>query len=88
VERVQQPADEAEEKAMKICRKCGQMIDIIEYGVYRKVVVDAVPYYVKADPDGEQFVRIDGSKVKAKEVPFETDGTEPAYKPHKCGGRG
>ena len=73
---------------MKICRKCGQMIDIIEYGVYRKVVVDAVPYYVIADPDGEQFVRIDGSKVMAKEVPFETDGTEPAYKPHKCGGRG
>lgn len=73
---------------MKVCRKCGQMIDIIEWGVYRKIVVDAVPYYVMADPDGEQFVRIDGSKVKAKEVPFETDGTEPAYKPHKCGGRG
>lgn len=73
---------------MKVCRRCGQMIDIIEWGVYRKIVVDAVPYYVKADQDGEQFVRIDGSKVKAKEVPFETDGTEPAYKPHKCGGRG
>ena len=73
---------------MKVCRKCGQMIDIIEWGVYRKIVVDAVPYYIKADPDGEQFVRIDGSKVKAKEVHFETDGTEPAYKPHKCGGRG
>jgi len=73
---------------MKVCRRCGQMIGIIEYGVYRKVVVDAVPYYVKADPDGEQFVRIDGSKVMAKEVPFETEGTEPAYKPHKCGGRG
>lgn len=73
---------------MKVCRKCGQMIGIIEWGVYRKIVVDAVPYYVKSDPDGEQFVRIDGSKVMAKEVPFETDGTEPAYKPHKCGGRG
>ena len=73
---------------MKVCRKCGQMIDIIEYGVYRKIVVDAVPYYVIADPGGEQFVRIDGSKVKAKEVPFETDGTEPAYNPHNCGGRG
>lgn len=73
---------------MKVCRKCGQMIDIIEWGVYRKIVVDAVPYYVMADPDGEQFVRIDGSKVMAKEVPFETEGTEPAYKPHKCGGRG
>ena len=73
---------------MKVCRKCGQMIDIIEWGVYRKIVVDAVPYYVIADPDGEQFVRIDGSKVMAKEMPFETDGTEPAYKPHKCGDRG
>lgn len=73
---------------MKVCRKCGRMIDIIEWGVYRKIVVDAVPYYVMADPNGEQFVRIDGSKVMAKEVPFETDGTEPAYKPHKCGGRG
>ena len=73
---------------MKICRKCGQMIDIIEYGVYRKVVVDAVQYYVIADPDGEQFVRIDGSKVRANEGPFETDGPEPAYKTHKCGGRG
>ena len=71
---------------MKVCRKCGQMIDIIEWGVYRKVVVDAVPYYVMADPDGEQFVRIDGSKLMAKEVPFETSGTEPAYKPHKCKG--
>ena len=71
---------------MKVCRKCGQMIDIIEWGVYRKVVVDAVPYYVMADPDGEQFVRIDGSKVMAKEMPFETSGTEPAYKPHRCKG--
>ena len=71
---------------MKVCRKCGQMIDIIEWGVYRKVVVDAVPYYVMADPDGEQFVRIDGSKVMAKEMPFEVSGTEPAYKPHRCKG--
>jgi hypothetical protein len=62
------------------------MIDIIEWGVYRKVVVDAVPYYVMADPDGEQFVRIDGSKLMAKEMPFETSGTEPAYKPHRCKG--
>ena len=70
--------------AMKICRKCGQMIDIIERGIYRKTVVDAVPYYVKADPAGEQFLRIDGSKVMAKEVPFETEGTETVYKPHRC----
>ena len=69
---------------MKVCRKCGQMIDIIEWGVYRKVVVDAVPYYVKADPGGEQFVRLNGTKVKAKEMPFEMEGTEQVYKPHRC----
>lgn len=72
---------------MKICRKCGMMIDIIERDIYRKTLVDAVPYYVIADPNGEQFLRIDGSKFLAREVPFETEGTEPAYKPHKCGGR-
>lgn len=70
---------------MKTCRKCGLMIDVIEWGVYRKTVVDAVPYYVIADPQGEQFLRIDGSKLMAKEMPFETEGTEPAYKPHRCG---
>ena len=69
---------------MKVCRKCGQMIDIIVCGVYRKTVVDAVPYYVIADQQGEQFMRIDGSKMMAREVPFETEGTEPAYKPHRC----
>ena len=71
--------------SMRICRKCGQMISVIEWGVYRKTVVDAVPYYVIADPQGEQFLRIDGSKLMAKEMPFETEGTEPAYKPHRCG---
>lgn len=72
------------EEDMKACRKCGQMIDIITLGIYRKTVVDAVPYYVKPDPAGEQFLRVDGTKIQAKEMPFETDGTEPAYKPHRC----
>ena len=77
-------AAEVEEDMMKACRKCGQMIDIITQGIYRKTVVDAVPYYVKPDPQGEQFLRMDGSKIQAKEMPFETEGTEPAYKPHRC----
>ena len=70
--------------SMKVCRKCGQMIDIITCGIYRKTVVDAVPYYVKEDQAGEQFLRIDGSKLMAREMPYETEGTEPAYKPHRC----
>lgn len=72
------------EEAMKVCRKCGLMIDIITQGIYRKTVVDAVPYYVKPDPEGEQFLRVDGTKIQAKEMPFEANGTEPAYKPHRC----
>ncbi len=71
-------------EAVKVCRKCGLMIDIITTGIYRKTVVDAVPYYVAPDPEGEQFLRIDGTKIQAKEMPFEKEGTEPAYKPHRC----
>ena len=29
---------------MKICLTCGLMIDIIETGLYRKTLVDAVPF--------------------------------------------
>ena len=72
---------------MQVCRKCGQMISVIQWGVYRKTVVDAVPYYVVPDPLGQQFLRVDGSKVRAREVPFETEWSETAYKPHICGGR-
>ena len=68
------------------CRHCGRNIAVITWGIYRKVVVDADAVMVVADPQGEEFVRIDGSKLMAKEMPFETSGTEPAYKPHRCKG--
>ena len=71
--------------AVKTCRFCGKPVSIITWGVYRKVVVDAEAVMVRADPDGEEFVRIDGSKVKAVELPFmpENGGTgEPAYRMH------
>ena len=46
---------------------------------------------VVADPGGEDYVRIDGSKVKAVEVSFMTDlpEAEPAYRQHRktCGGK-
>ena len=73
----------------KKCRKCGKMIDVITWGVYRKAIVDAEAVEVVADPEGEDFIRIDGSKVRAREA--ETGviqaGTEWAYRPHKksCG---
>ena len=66
------------------CRFCGQEIAIITWGVYRKIVVDAEPVWVLPDAEGDEFVRIDGSKVKAIEVDFITpeQGAEPAYRLH------
>ena len=69
---------------MKICRFCGKPIGIITWGVYRKVVVDAEAVMVAADPEGEEFVRVDGTKIKGKEVAYEDAVmAEPAYRIHR-----
>ena len=68
------------------CRKCGRPIGVITWGIYRKAVVDAEAVMVVADPEGEEYVRIDGSKVRAREADYEIDGTEPAYRLHRCRG--
>ena len=67
------------------CRFCGKQIGIITWGIYRKVVVDAEAVTVVADPEGEEFLRIDGSKVKAREIPMDEirSDSEPAYRPHR-----
>ena len=57
---------------IRICKKCGKQIGIITWGIYRKTVVDLLPVMVKADPVGEDYVRVDGSKVKAVEVPYDS----------------
>ena len=69
------------------CRKCGRMINVIEWGIYRKDIVDAEAVEVVEDPEGEEFVRIDGSKVQAREAEPGTIGCEYAYRPHRktCG---
>lgn len=76
---------------VKKCRFCGKEIGIITYGIYRKCVVDAEAVTVVAAPDGDEYIRVDGTKVKAKEIPFSkfgTEGAEAAYRPHRwsCGG--
>ncbi len=74
--------------SVKTCRFCGKQIAIITWGVYRKAIVDAEAVMVEANPEGECFVRIDGSKVKGFEVDFISDGkAEPAYRMHgkSCG---
>ena len=68
---------------VKICRFCGKPVAVITWGVYRKAVVDAAAVMVQANPEGEDFIRIDGSKVKGFEVDFISDGSaEPAYRMH------
>lgn len=69
--------------SFKKCRWCGKQIGIITWGVYRKVVVDADPVDVVPDEFGEEFVRIDGSKIRGREAEPGTMQTEPAYRPHR-----
>ena len=73
--------------SFKKCRICGKPIGIITRGVYRKVIVDAEAVDVVPDPEGEEFVRIDGSKIQGREAEIGTSQTEPAYRPHRktCG---
>lgn len=71
-------------QGVKICKWCGKRISIITWGVYRKAVVDADAVMVEANPEGEEFVRIDGSKVKGFEVDYLSEGkAEPAYRIHR-----
>ena len=74
-------------ESFKRCRLCGKKIGIIAWGVYRKVLVDAEAVYVVPDPEGETFVRIDGSKIRGREAEIGTVQAEPAYRPHRksCG---
>ena len=68
------------------CKYCGRKIGIITGGIYRKTVVDAEAVMVIADPEGETFLRVDGTKVRAREAAYEEAGAEPAYRPHRKNG--
>ena len=69
------------------CRKCGKPVSVITWGVYRKVLVDAEAVNVVPDPEGLEFVRIDGSKIRGSIAKPGTLQTEYAYRPHvrTCG---
>lgn len=73
--------------SFRICRKCGKPVGVIEWGVYRKVLVDAEAVDVVPDPHGEEFVRVDGSKIRGRAAEPGTLQTEPAYRLHRktCG---
>lgn len=77
----------------RICRKCGKPVAVITERVYRSILVDAEAVTVVANPAGETFVRVDGTKFRGLEVnDMETyatvirgrPGHETAYRPHRC----
>ena len=70
------------------CPMCGRKVCVIRWGLYRKAVVDPEAVEVVPDPDGEDFVRIDGSKIRGRNVGITGgSGAEPAYRMHRitCG---
>ena len=67
------------------CRKCGEPVAVITWGVYRKVLVDVEAVEVVPDPEGVDFIRIDGSKIRGRIAEPGTLQPEYAYRPHRCG---
>ena len=61
---------------------------MITWGVYRSVTVDPEAVDVAPAEDGEEFVRIDGSKIRGREAEIGTGQTEPAYRMHRKTCRG
>ena len=80
--------------SFKRCRHCGKMIGIIRERAYRKIIVDAEAVPVLLDALGEVFIRIDGSKLRGKEMSIDAaltlergtskNVTEYAYRTHRC----
>ena len=75
------------------CRRCGRKVSVISYGLYRNVLVDAEAVAVVPDMCGECFIRVDGSKMRGREVVMSLEDTkqnvksEYVYRPHAktCG---
>ena len=76
--------------SFKKCRHCGKMIGIIRERAYRKIIVDAEAVSVVPDKLGDSFIRVDGTKMRGREVTISLDslapipGGEYVYRPHKC----
>ena len=69
------------------CRKCGRPIGVIQARAYRKIIVDAETQFVHEDPDGDIYIRIDGSKMRGKSANDYHDDRitcEGVWRPHHC----
>ena len=73
----------------RLCRKCGRPIDIIKERIYRKIIVDAFPVMVLPDPHGNEYIRLDGSKMRGVPAPMDIehswDMAEGVFQIHRCG---
>ena len=71
----------------RLCRKCGRPIGVIQARAYKKIIVDADTQFVHADPYGEVFIRIDGTKMRGRTDDRWSKGTvkpEFVWNPHRC----
>ena len=72
-------------KARK-CRKCGKPIDVITQRLYRKIIVDALPVMVVPDRLGDEYIRLDGSKMRGLIAPMDSNvPAEGVFRVHRCG---
>lgn len=73
----------------RLCRKCGRPIDIIRERIYRKIIVDAYPVLVIPDPHGNEYIRLDGSKMRGvpaqMDIEHSRDMAEGVFQIHRCG---
>ena len=85
---------------VKRCRKCGKPVSVISFGIYRNVLVDINAIPAVPDMCGEQFIRVDGTKMRGRPVDIEespvlvnsknakaSERIEYVYRPHTrtCG---
>lgn len=70
--------------SFKNCRICGRPVGIITRGIYRKILVDADAVMVVPDRFGDEYLRVDGTKMRGAEVGITSENAEPVYRPHRC----
>ena len=74
------------------CRACGAQVAVIDRAVYRKILVDAEAVPVRVSSKGQEFIRVDGSKVRGipleifEPLQYSLDPSEfeYVYRPHRC----
>ncbi len=71
-----------------VWRKCGRRIDIIKARAYRHIIVDAFPVVVLPDPFGDEYIRLDGTKMRGTPAPMDSEHSKEAaegvFRPHRC----